>query len=551
MGQGPECGLECVGEMDGLLAEHGEEIAAIVVEPLVQGAGGMVVYPADVLRGYERLARKHGVLFIVDEVATGFGRCGAMFASQLAEVQPDLMTVAKGLTGGILPVAATLVSQKIYDAFLGAYGEFKTFFHGHTFTGNPLGCAAALANLDMLADPAFLPGVVERSRHMAKRLAAAGEHRNVGDVRQLGLMGGIELVKDRKTGEPLPLEQRTGHRVCLKARECGVLARPLGDVLVLMPPLASGPEDLDRMVDALEYGVDEVLGTGGTKPGPRRRRTAAQTGILGEFGAMRRVPAPFRVLVTGTDTGVGKTVVTAALACAMAEAGKPVTCLKPIESGVDNASLRGRGPCPRQGNSATATPTATATATAKATDGSYLSSFSSAASPDIPRFELAAPLSPHLAARLEGREVPFDELVDALANLPSDRVVLVEGAGGMLVPITDRLTFGDLAREACLTVLIVVPDRLGCINQTLLAVRAANDFGLDIAGVVLHRLAAAGPDPSADYNGPELKRLLGDLYLGVVGHAPDVHDASVLASAAREVAQRVWGAGGGGAPVEL
>ncbi len=226
-----------------VLSAHGDRVAAVVLEPLVQGAAGIRVQPAGYLRRVRELCDAHGVLLIADEVATGFGRTGTMFACEQEHVAPDLLCVAKGLTGGYLPLAATLATERIYAGFLGDFSELKTFFHGHTYTGNPLACAAALASLDVFEEEDTLAAIQPRIallRELLDRqvtpLAA------VAEVRQCGLMVGIELTD-------FPLEARMGHRVTLAARRRGAIVRPLGDVVVLMPPLAMGEAELTRLVE--------------------------------------------------------------------------------------------------------------------------------------------------------------------------------------------------------------------------------------------------------------------------------------------------------------
>jgi len=511
----PACGLECVEAMERLLAEKGEEIAAVLVEPLVQGAGGMVAYPVEVLQGYFECARRHNVLFVVDEVATGIGRTGEMFACDHAGISPDMMAVAKGLTGGYLPVAATLVKQRIFDAFLGSYAQFKTFFHGHTYTGNQLGCASALANLDLVTDARFLPRVRESARHLEEKLDELASSPFVGDIRLVGMMGGIELVRGRKKGESFAVDARTGHHVCLKAREAGVLARPLGDVLVLMPPLSSTREELNHLVEALKYGIDAVLGTC-RMPLPRLRDGAGSAaGVLDEAACCPRVSRPRKLLVTGTDTGVGKTVVTMGLAAALARRTR-VCCYKPVESGVSLSTVE------------------------PASDAALLSHVSNAAL-DLPEFAFPDPLSPNVAGRLVNSQVDFEAIVHALRSLPEESpVVLVEGAGGLMVPITDSLSFGDLAREAELPVLVVAADKLGCLNHTLLTVRTVNDLGLPLVGVVLNCVDSGTDDPSRNHNEHELRRLLGNLFLGTVSYLPDRSDREVLADSCARLAEQIW-----------
>ena len=224
--RGPEALRDrALTDMDSILSERGGEIAAVVMEPLVQGAAGMIMHPPGFLKGVETLCRKHGVLLIVDEVATGFGRTGTMFACEQEDVHPDLLCLAKGITGGYLPLAATLAREEIYEAFLAERIEGKTFFHGHTYTGNPLACAAALASLDLFGTD-LLPQVRQRAEQLG---ALATEHLGdlpvVGDIRQRGLMFGIELVADRATGRPFPVEHFKGNAVCraaqVAARRCG------------------------------------------------------------------------------------------------------------------------------------------------------------------------------------------------------------------------------------------------------------------------------------------------------------------------------------------
>jgi adenosylmethionine-8-amino-7-oxononanoate aminotransferase len=241
-----------------LIRAHHERLAAVVVEPLIQAAAGMVMHPAGYLRGLADIARRHDVLLIADEVAVGFGRTGTMFACQQEGVTPDLLCLAKGLTGGYMPVAATLATDEIWRAFLGTYAESKTFFHGHTYGGNPLGAAVALATLDVFEEEQTLASLPPKIERLRAHLARIAEQRHVGDVRQRGMIGAVEMVLDRRAREPYPWEEKRGLAVCDAARRQGVLLRPLGNVLVIMPPLSVTLDELDRIMLALEAGIVEV-----------------------------------------------------------------------------------------------------------------------------------------------------------------------------------------------------------------------------------------------------------------------------------------------------
>ncbi|WP_233192539.1 adenosylmethionine--8-amino-7-oxononanoate transaminase [Sporosarcina sp. P2] len=249
-----------------LFEERHEEIAGMVLEPMIQGAGGMNTMPAGYLKGVEKLCKEFNVLLIVDEVATGFGRTGKMFAVEHEDIKPDLMTVAKGLTGGYLPVAATFATEEIYNAFYGEYEEMKTFFHGHSYTGNQLGCAVALANLEIFEKEQLVKQAEEKAALLKELLVDIQQLPHVGDVRQCGLMCGIEIVKDKHTKESFPVESRIAYRATLIMRELGLLTRPLGDVIVLMPPLATSNEQLAEMVKLMKAGIqaatEELVGMG-------------------------------------------------------------------------------------------------------------------------------------------------------------------------------------------------------------------------------------------------------------------------------------------------
>ena len=256
---------QCLAALQTILNEHGRNIAAVCIEPIVQGAGGMIVQPEGFLRAVREMTREHEVLLIADEVAVGFGRTGRMFACEHEGVEPDLMCTAKGITGGYLPLAATFATQQIFDAFLGDPSEGKTFYHGHTYTGNALACAAAMASLDLFEKRDLLTKVRQKSVALAQMLDRLKALPHVGDVRQKGFMVGIELVQDKATRQPFDPRLRIGAKVCQAIRKHGVILRPLGDVVVLMPPLAMELDDLEKIVHAVYletvnlYGVASKL----------------------------------------------------------------------------------------------------------------------------------------------------------------------------------------------------------------------------------------------------------------------------------------------------
>lgn len=254
-----DCGMACAEQLGKLLDEHGGRIAAVVVEPLMQCAGGMIAAPPGYLRRVRGLCDDREVLLIADEVATGFGRTGTMFACQQEDVCPDLMCLAKGLTGGYLPLAATLATDEIYGAFLGGIDEFKTFYHGHTYTGNALGCAAALANIELFGQEQTLAKLPEKVECMRRHLERIAGHDNVGDVRQRGLMAGIELVADKADQGEFPYGWQMGAKVCGHARQYGVILRPLADVVVLFPPLSISLASLEQLMQVVARCIDEVL----------------------------------------------------------------------------------------------------------------------------------------------------------------------------------------------------------------------------------------------------------------------------------------------------
>lgn len=248
----PERAAEVVDELRRVMAQQGEQVCAVLVEPLVQGAGGMLTHDVSFLTGVREVCDEFGAYLIVDEVATGIGRTGKMWAVDHAGVQPDLLTCGKGVTAGYLPLSAVLASEEVYEAFLGAPREAKTFFHGHSYTANPLCCAVANANLQLMEER----GVVQRAARvgdlMGEWLAPLAEYDGVREIRRVGTMTGIEV-------HPVDGMERTGFEVCRRMRELGVLTRPLDDVVILMPPLAIGDEDLRVLTDAATQAVREVV----------------------------------------------------------------------------------------------------------------------------------------------------------------------------------------------------------------------------------------------------------------------------------------------------
>ena len=254
-----ECGSHVLEEVEAIFRTHGRETAGLVVEPLVQGAGGMITQPPGFLKALRGLCDDYDVLLIADEVMTGFGRTGTMFACEQEGVSPDLLALSKGLTSGYLPLAATLATERIYEGFLGAFKDRRTFYHGHTYTGNPLACAGALASLDLFRRDKTLEKTRKKIHKFGNLLQEFYRIDQVGEIRQCGLIAGIELVADPKTRAPFPWEARTGHRVALEARKRGALLRPLGDTIVLMPPLAITERDLARLIDITLESVRHVL----------------------------------------------------------------------------------------------------------------------------------------------------------------------------------------------------------------------------------------------------------------------------------------------------
>ena len=238
------------------ISEQADTLAAIIVEPLMQGAAGMWPHPPAYLQALRDITKQSNVLLIADEVATGFGRTGHMFACEQANISPDLLCLAKGITGGYLPLAATVTTDEIHDAFLGSPQEGRTFFHGHTYTGNPVACAVALANLDLFVADKTLEKLGAKITNLTEQLA---DHirplPHVADIRQCGVMIGIELAAHTETRTPYEASKRIGAEVCLEARRRGVIIRPLGDVLVLMPPLSIHDDEIDRLISVVREAI--------------------------------------------------------------------------------------------------------------------------------------------------------------------------------------------------------------------------------------------------------------------------------------------------------
>lgn len=252
-----ECKEELLSILEEILKSR-DDIVAVSLEAGVQAAAGMLPFPKGFLKGVRELTQKYKVLMIVDEVATGFGRTGSMFYCEQEDVSPDFMCLGKGITGGYLPLAVTLTTDEVFNAFLGEFGELKHFYHGHTYTGNNLACAVALANLEVFEEEKTLEKLKPKIEHLTKRLEEFWELEHVGDVRQLGFMVGIELVKDKRTGEKFPYGDRTGFKVAYKCRERGVFLRPLGDVMVLMMPLVIDFDQMDHVIDTLKWAIGSL-----------------------------------------------------------------------------------------------------------------------------------------------------------------------------------------------------------------------------------------------------------------------------------------------------
>ena len=255
----PEALKAAVAEADEKLTARKGSLAALVMEPLMQGAAGMWSQPVGYLHALSKICHRQGILLVLDEVATGFGRTGRLFACEHAGVTPDILCLAKGITGGYLPLAATLTTEEIFSAFLGEYQEYKSFFHGHTYTGNPLGCAAALASLELFEREDIIERMQPKVAYLQRRLDNDFlALRHVSDARQWGFMVGIELVEDKAGRKSYPPEKRIGHQVILEARKRSVMIRPLGDIVILMPPLNITDDELKVLLDVVYDCIRDV-----------------------------------------------------------------------------------------------------------------------------------------------------------------------------------------------------------------------------------------------------------------------------------------------------
>ncbi|OVE75306.1 adenosylmethionine--8-amino-7-oxononanoate transaminase [bacterium F11] len=248
------CAWQCLSDVQRILKKKSKDLAAAVIEPVVQGATGINVMPPGYVAGFSRLCRRHGILLIADEVATGFGRTGTLFAVEQEGVNPDFLCLAKSITGGYSPLSATLTRNRIYKAFWGPIQKGNTFFHGHSYTAHPLGAAVALANIDLIESRKLLEKSRYKATLMKEALRALKDLPHVGSIRQSGLMSGIEIVQNKNTMKPFPYEKRMGAHICKKLLSHGIWMRPLGDTIVVMPPLAISPKEIGRMVKSL-YNV--------------------------------------------------------------------------------------------------------------------------------------------------------------------------------------------------------------------------------------------------------------------------------------------------------
>lgn len=254
----PECSLACVNELERIVSENRDKVAALIIEPKVMMPGGIITAPEGFLKRVREICTKYNILMIADEVAVGFGRTGKMFACEHENVTPDILLLSKSLTGGYMPLAATITTDEIYEGFLGEYSEFKTFFHGHTYTGNPLACASAIANLDLFKKERILDSIQDKILFLKDELIKFYNLENVGDIRQCGFILGIELVVDKDNKKQYPLEKKIGIKIAKEARDRGLIIRPIGNIVILVPPLSSTKDEIHKMVEII-YDAIEVV----------------------------------------------------------------------------------------------------------------------------------------------------------------------------------------------------------------------------------------------------------------------------------------------------
>lgn len=249
---------QCLDALEHIFQQHHDEIAALIIEPLMQGAAGMISHPDGFLKGVRELCTKYNVLMIADEVAVGFGRTGTLFACEQEKVLPDFLCIAKGITGGYVPLAATMATETIFEAFLGEPEEMKTFFHGHSYTGNQVACAAALKNIELFESQQIIPKLQKKIALFAKELEKVAALPHVGDIRQRGMMVGIELVRNKETKEPFPQDMQVEHQIILEARKNGVIIRPIGPVIILLPPLSIHEDELNTLINVTYEAIKTV-----------------------------------------------------------------------------------------------------------------------------------------------------------------------------------------------------------------------------------------------------------------------------------------------------
>jgi len=474
-----------IPELQQAFADHAHELAAFVLEPLVQGAAGILLQPPGFLREARSLCHSHGVLLVADEVATGFGRTGTMFACDQEGVTPDLLTLAKGLSGGYLPVAATMATDEVFRQFLGLPEERLTFFHGHSFGGNALGCAAALASLDLFQREQTLASLPPKIAALRARLSAKiASLPHVFEIRQKGLMVGIELR--RSDSRPYSPEEAVGARVCRIVRRHGVILRPLGSVVVLMPPLSVTTDQIDRLVDATAAAITEAtshpLPAPALPPSPSPHPTTAAAPLRGIF-------------LVGTDTGVGKTTVAVGLLTLARARGLAPVPFKPVETGAspdpDDAlrlrSAAGRDALPRE---------------------------------IICPYAFSPPVAPALAAEQASTRLSLDGIISAARRAAAlGDFLLVESAGGVLSPYSENLTTADLAAALGLPVLLVARNALGTINHAALAIAELHRRHLPLTGVLFVDTTPLCT-PDRPHNSRFVRALTGVRILGTLPFLP-------------------------------